>query len=132
MIQIDVAIHTNHGGQDGLVIPAGSVLDVIPYHPSQRLYDQDTGDCIGIQHDVNFNVVIYKSLTDFEAGGDPLLTEEQEIREFNIKYSEKNVDPSSLSSLAVQTFLKDHIENGDSVYPGIGASNAQIVYPSWA
>jgi hypothetical protein len=129
MIQIDVVFHTDHNGQDGLSIPSGAVIDVIPSHPSERLYD-DEGVCIGVRHDVHFDQVIYKSLDDFEAGGTPLVN--SKIREFDVSYTERGVDPSTLTSQNIQDMLRDHIENGGNGFPGLGANSTQIVYPSWA
>lgn len=125
MIKINVATHTNLNGSNGVEIPAGSVLDVNPHFMSFRTPVDSPTD---VQHDIAFDVKIYKSLSSYENGDNTIIS--SEMKEYNISFKALDVDIQSLTSVSdLLDLLKDHIENGDSDFPGIGVGNAEIIWP---
>lgn len=116
MILINVETHTSNG----LVIPTGSLLNVTPHFMD---YVEN-----GItKYNISFDVTIFKDMNAYLSN--KILVRDT-ILEYNIGYTAKNVDIQTLSSVSsLIGILKDHIENGDDIYPGIGIGNASIVFP---
>ncbi len=120
MIQIN-AVTTTKGG---LSLPSGVLLNVTPH------FRDNVVDMSGVpttKYTVSFDVKIYKDMNAYENG--EILTRD-EIVEFNIGYIISDIDIQSLSVNVLLGFLATHIENGDSVFPGIGVGNTSIVFPT--
>lgn len=123
MIRVNATLHTDFNGSNGLTIPTGSVWEVKPYFNTVRSEELNR-----VIHTVSFDVVGYKSLASYEAGDPPIVNDR--IKEFNISYVEEDYDIQLITSpTALQDVLKNHIENGDSNYSGVGVGNAEVIYP---
>lgn len=126
MIKINAITHTDLNGTNGIMLPSGTILDVNPHFLSNRVPEEENP--VRVQHDIAFDVKIYKDLASYEAGNDPIV--KAEMREYNIGFKALDVDIQSLTSVSdLLTLLKNHIENGDSIYSGVGQGNVEIVWP---
>lgn len=131
MIQTNLAIHTNHNGNNGVTISTGAVLNVNFTPLTRRIYDEQ-GSYSGVEHDIQFSSELYKSLSSYESADNVLIDVlANPIREFNVNFIARNVDIQALTSVTdLLDLYKSHIEDGDADYPGIGSGNAAIVWPS--
>lgn len=128
MIQINATTHTDLDGDNGLTIATGSVLEVKPKFHSRRKVD-DQGAYAGVQHDIEFEVDIYKNMASYESMKSVLVR--SFMKEYDINFTAYDVDIQTITSVTdLQNILKDHIENGGDGYPGVGAGNCEIVWPS--
>jgi len=129
MIQVNTTLTTPDGG----IIATGSVIDVTPHFKS-RIVDIVVDDVVTgqeVKHDCMFDVSIFRSMAAYEARTPRV---KSTFVEFNTGYVEYDIDIAALNAAtgALDTmfgWLQAHIENGDSYYPGVGASNTAVVYP---
>lgn len=120
MIKVNATTHTVRG----VTIATGSVLCVTPHFLPPRRVNNNSA----VEHDISFDVAIYKSMSAYEAGNEALTNER--VDEYNIGFTASNVDIHGLTSVdELLQILADHIENGDTQYPGVGVGNTEIVYP---
>lgn len=125
MIQINATLHT----KGGVTISTGSVLDVKPHFITpKKVYVGGVFD--RVVYDITYDVFLYKNITEYKKENSVVLTDKP-LEEFNIGYHAIDVDIQSLTSVnGLLDILRNHIENGDEVYSGIGTGKTEIIYPA--
>lgn len=119
MIKINATTHT----KGGVTISTGSILNVKP-HFSERFTDDS------IEYDVAFDVTIYKNMDSYKSSKGKAILVRDEMLEYNIGFTAVNVPLLSLDSIsAILDILREHIENGDANFPGVGQGNTEVVFP---
>ena len=125
MIQINATLHT----KGGVTISTGSVIDVKPHFITPRKIYVD-GVFDKVLYDITYDAFIYKNMAEYKKENSKVLVSDR-LEEFNIGYHAQDVDIQSLTSMnGLLDILRNHIENGNEEYPGVGAGKTVIVYPT--
>ena len=120
MIQINVATSSKGGAQVG----AGSVLNINVNIITRKELVNGT---VEVKYDVGFDSNIYENFTKWRSAIDSEVIVRGEMVQYPVSKYVQDVPLASLTATALQEMYKDIIENGDGVYPGIGAGNATII-----
>lgn len=120
MIQINVATSSKGGAQVG----AGSVLNINVNIITRK---ELVNGVVEVKYDVGFDSNIYENFAKWRSAIDSEVIVRGEMVQYPVSKYVQDVPLASLTATDLQEMYKDIIENGDGIYPGIGAGNAVII-----